>query len=106
MNPSFKKLWTDALESGEYTQAEGVLYDGEGNHCCLGVLRHVVTGRNRGCDDLVELDYPVDPTEGTFLNERFEKKVGINKEVQCKLSKMNDAKVPFNEIATWIKKYL
>jgi hypothetical protein len=45
MNPEIKKLWTDALRSGEYEQTTGTLHkinqvDGEEKHsyCCLGVL--------------------------------------------------------------------
>ena len=36
------KKWDKALRSGEYNQAEGVLYDPEScGFCCLGVLQHV-----------------------------------------------------------------
>ncbi len=42
MNPDVKKLWVDALKSGDYHQTYGVLRhpDGQGKfeHCCLGVL--------------------------------------------------------------------
>lgn len=37
------KKWTTALRSGEYTQGNGVLFDGE-NYCCLGVGCEVVEG--------------------------------------------------------------
>lgn len=32
-------LWSEILKSGEYLQAKGELFDGEG-YCCLGVLEH------------------------------------------------------------------
>ena len=35
-----RKLWVEALRSGEYQQAEYDLQNGEG-HCCLGVLCEV-----------------------------------------------------------------
>ena len=41
MNPEIKKLWIDALLSGEYQQGQGFLHqiiDGESQFCCLGVL--------------------------------------------------------------------
>ena len=41
MNPEIKKLWIDALLSGEYQQGQGYLHqinDGESQFCCLGVL--------------------------------------------------------------------
>lgn len=37
MNADIKKIWVDALRSGEYAQGDGRLYDGE-SYCCLGVL--------------------------------------------------------------------
>jgi hypothetical protein len=39
MNPEIRDQWADALESGEYQQGVGVLYDPDANaFCCLGVL--------------------------------------------------------------------
>lgn len=37
MNKEIKKLWVDALKSGEYEQTVGILKDEDG-YCCLGVL--------------------------------------------------------------------
>lgn len=41
MNPEIKKLWVEALRSGEYKQGKGYLKDVTGDepaYCCLGVL--------------------------------------------------------------------
>lgn len=39
MNPEVKKMWIDALESGEYKQGQGQLRTAASNKfCCLGVL--------------------------------------------------------------------
>ena len=38
MNPEVKALWLTALRSGKYRQTNGVLNDGVGGFCCLGVL--------------------------------------------------------------------
>jgi hypothetical protein len=39
MNPEPKALWLAALESGEYKQGRGQLYDATNQqYCCLGVL--------------------------------------------------------------------
>ena len=39
MKPEIKKLWVDALRSGEYKQAREVLRTNGGtSFCCLGVL--------------------------------------------------------------------
>lgn len=41
MKPEVKEKWIAALRSGEYRQARGVLNDGQGGYCCLGVLCEV-----------------------------------------------------------------
>lgn len=38
MKPEIKKLWVDALRSGEYKQAKHKLRTTKGSFCCLGVL--------------------------------------------------------------------
>ena len=37
----WQEMWLQALESGEYAQSKGCLYDGEG-FCCLGVACDVL----------------------------------------------------------------
>jgi hypothetical protein len=37
MNITIKEKWCEALESGDYAQAQGCL-KGEAGYCCLGVL--------------------------------------------------------------------
>jgi hypothetical protein len=38
MKPEIKKLWVEALRSGEYVQGTQSLRTGEDGFCCLGVL--------------------------------------------------------------------
>ena len=38
MNKDIKKLWVNALLSGEYKQGKGILKDLNNKFCCLGVL--------------------------------------------------------------------
>ncbi len=38
MNPETKKLWTDALRSGDYIQQRNALLHSNEGFCCLGVL--------------------------------------------------------------------
>ena len=38
MDAQLKKVWVEALRSGEYKQGKGMLYRPEETHCCLGVL--------------------------------------------------------------------
>ena len=76
MPAKLKKKWLKALRSGEYGQAEGVLYDGKGNFCCLGVLEHVAM---RG---EVEID-----EEGQFIDmpsKKFLKYAGIKTTHTCR----------------------
>ena len=40
MNKRIKKLWIDALRSGDYKQTDGQLRDANG-FCCLGVLCNI-----------------------------------------------------------------
>lgn len=43
MKKEFAEKWADALESGEYKQGKGKLFDGQ-SYCCLGVAC-VLAGR-------------------------------------------------------------
>lgn len=38
MNPEVKKLWVEALRSGNFKQGRGFLQPTEDKYCCLGVL--------------------------------------------------------------------
>ena len=38
MNARVKKMWVEALRSGEYKQGEHTLKNDKGEFCCLGVL--------------------------------------------------------------------
>ena len=52
MDKSVKQEWVEALRSGEYEQATGVLRrqtDDGIKHCCLGVLCDIVKDRVNGC---------------------------------------------------------
>ncbi len=99
MNKDYKKRWVAALRSDKYNQGMGNLcYKGTGveggkEHCCLGVLFNVVTGKN---------DY-----KNSYLSARFLSKVGFDDEVQKKLANLNDSQVySFENIAKWIVKNL
>lgn len=43
MNPVVKAKWLEALRSGEYKQADGVLRTTEDSYCCLGVLSQIAS---------------------------------------------------------------
>lgn len=76
MKPEIKKLWIDALRSGEYEQAEGVLKGGQEEtgkkgtrYCCLGVLTQLYANENNlnftGHNGF--LKPPVPDQQGKFL---------------------------------------
>ncbi len=48
MKARIKKLWVDALRSGEFKQGEGCLKDDD-KFCCLGVLCELYR-REEGCE--------------------------------------------------------
>ena len=47
MNKNVKRLWLEALRSGEYKQGRGLLRDGN-KYCCLGVLCDIYRQRVGG----------------------------------------------------------
>jgi len=49
MKPEIKKLWTDALRSGEYRQTQLLLHCGD-SFCCLGVLCDLAIKQGLGLD--------------------------------------------------------
>jgi hypothetical protein len=55
-----RKAWVEALRSGDYKQGEGVLRDGDGNYCCLGVACELAV------KDGVEMDVYT-PEDGSTL---------------------------------------
>lgn len=53
MDPEAKRLWVEALRSGEYKQGVGALNRGD-SYCCLGVL----------CEVAIKAGLPVQVTRG------------------------------------------
>lgn len=108
MDKDIKAKWVVALRSGRYRQGRRRLYSGAGEpvHCCLGVLRHMVTGKNTGSCTAC----------GTMLSARFIKSLGLQKAACIFLASMNDGeavlgRLPtrawgFQRIATYIERHL
>jgi hypothetical protein len=69
MDARVKQLWLNALRSGEYTQAQGVLRSNNG-YCCLGVLCDLyIKEHNLAWNyDPVELEYSIGNDLGTLPN--------------------------------------
>ena len=110
MDAKVKKLWVEALRSGQYEQCTGELCnENRDRHCCLGVLTELYLEANPQ-PDLVqrELLYQT----GGILDDQVCYWAGLykrNPEVRPKgyfggmrLSDVNDAQKPFSEIADLI----
>lgn len=106
MNTEAKKLWVEALRSGEYKQTKHLLHDDEG-YCCLGVLCEVTRSNTK-----VPVDYDVSTNritgyslwdDQTDVSEWSE----IPRDTQWYLAGMNDDKdKTFAEIADYIEEHL
>lgn len=133
MDAQLKERWVEALRSGEYHQAEGMLHDeADGGYCCLGVLCKVI-GAEFGTGVIVREDDEGGMRYDTYdhvpvLNDRvlsrnddeelsasFCKEIGIPD--QSVLVQLNDGKgnlgapdyvpgKPFSDIADYIEKNL
>ncbi len=99
MNKRYKKIWVDSLRSGKYKQGKGRLKAGN-TYCCLGVL----------CDALgIEAD-----EQDKFAGEAYALPISVAETVgltqlpyiMLGLDNLNDAGMPFNEIADLIEEQL
>jgi hypothetical protein len=94
------ETWVTALESGEYDQSIGSLYDGEG-YCCLGVYAKVALGY----DD----EYILSSTSGTDsagpseVYEKIQVDTSLVAGVYYEGITMNDRGESFIDIAKMIR---
>ena len=110
MNPEIKKIWIEALRSGEYEQGRYCLENIEGQFCCLGVLSHIAW-KNGICERSFTNNYMIkyDDSKG-FLPPSVMKWAGLKERSpiikEKTLSLYNDSESSFSEIADLIEKYL
>jgi len=112
-----KKKWLKALRSGEYGQTKGVLTDGEGNFCCLGVLQHCVSGGKVEVYDGTD-EFKCVPSPEWYRDNGIEVRdyaMNVFDEDERTLTRFNDGgfdygtgkmvrRRNFNQIADWIEK--
>lgn len=126
MNQQIKKLWIDALRSGEFRQGKSRLRSSIDKFCCLGVLCELhrrekgLDWSNQGYDDSSHFSYD---SEASFLSEEMIEWAGLkskNPSVKISdritlLSTLNDGgsdkigtiePLPFNKIADLIEEQL
>lgn len=110
LKPAFKKLWLEALRSGEYEQGRTVLCSEDGRWCCLGVAADVETD---AFWELTDFCYywvlvsarraAVSFREGHDLPEVVMEKMGLSVEAEAALITGNDNGLTFEQIANAIE---
>lgn len=125
MDSRVKKLWIEALTSGEYEQGQGVLRS-DGTFCCLGVLcdlhRKEIGGKWIKADDSVVITediarpvytynslstiLPRSVYEWAGLTGNNRDNPTIDDSMSPTLAEKNDAGIPFLEIAKLIEQHL
>lgn len=105
-----RDAWCAALRSGEYKQGRDRLcsYDGEDKYCCLGVLSEI-QGRldsdwrdNGGSDAVLSQCNPLSSLLGPCGSLGY-MWVQVGLKQVCSLAGLNDAGVPFSDIADIIE---
>lgn len=103
MTPELKSEWISALRSGDYKQCKKKLWDSAGGYCCLGVLYDILWEKD-------EVPLPEVSPNGIFSNKTpkdnldgFAKCVGVDAFVLNSFAVLNDAGMPFTEIANMIE---
>lgn len=116
MNAEVKKLWVEALRSGDYLQGRLSLRNEKNEYCCMGVLCDIYLQEHPKVPGSPETNweykdeidkYQIDG-EGNYLPEEVMKWAGLeSKDPQCRethLSYMNDMrKYTFKQIADQIE---
>ena len=114
MHEHIKKLWVDALRSGNYRQGARHLRCG-GSYCCLGVLCDLHDQSKNGpgwANDWTYLGYgarlPLEVCKwAAITREILDFPCGLTDvSVEIKLSQMNDEGASFDEIADFIEQNL
>jgi hypothetical protein len=94
------ETWVTALESGEYDQCEGALYNGEG-YCCLGVYAKVVLGLPD--EDIISDETECEPVGPQEVYEKIQFDDDMDSSVYHNGIDMNDGGESFIDIAKMIR---
>lgn len=106
LSKQLKEDWIKALRSGEYQQGTGFLCqlkNGKETYCCLGVLADIEY------DGFWEAESKVESAGSNWKIEMSSTHYGahlIGDHDVSELINMNDEGKTFEEIASWIEKYL
>ncbi len=107
MKPEDKKLWTDALRSGDFEQGAGFLCK-DGKYCCLGVYEEVKgrmyeskPGRKHSMG--IKQGHWGDPVSEEAIEEIYSPTLNFVQGLGTSLATMNDSgNFTFSQIADWI----
>jgi hypothetical protein len=107
MNPELKKLWLEALRSGNYEQTRFYLRFGDG-YCCLGVLcdLHPDVDWIRNISECAFYPFGVEERDLGNLPDKASSWSGLTNDQKNILMSMNDWGKSFEEIADYIEKNL
>lgn len=97
LDPEVKKVWINALLSGEYRQGQNRLRIGD-RFCCLGVLCDLSMAKE-WCGGSYGTDYTTAP-------QVVRDWADLDAQAQERLIWMNDHGKSFAEIAAWIEEHL
>jgi hypothetical protein len=102
VNPEVKTKWVAALRSGEYKQGRGLLRNGAGQYCCLGVLCEIqgVPRAKAGFQFDGDVERAYMPSHA-FLNG-----LGLYLQADTVAHMNDDLEHSFSEIADYIEKNL
>ena len=110
MNKEIKKLWLEALRSGEYKQGQGQLHNiKEGTFCCLGVLCDIIDKNNiyKPKRMILYTDFESFDFLLGYLSNPMQKITGLDAQTAGNLLEMNDDQnKSFTEIADYIERAL
>lgn len=95
MDAELKAKWIEALRSGKYIQTEGILANGVGGFCCIGVL-----GEIQGCSIMERLPSDED-RQCVSLPDGLN--AGLDFEQRSKLAAMNDGELDDNSPKTFLE---
>lgn len=99
-----RKLWVEALRSGEYKQGKGMLKSEDNEFCCLGVLTDICVKRGITDENSLQRYYPVDSVMRSVGLAEQAGKFYTNTRIEPSfLSVLNDDGVSFSEIADIIE---
>lgn len=103
MDPALKAKWVEALDSGKYPQAVGLLRSANGRgFCCLGVLCDVMGAEWEREGAFLDGDR-LDEEDEFLLTKETLRRVGLDQKTQARLAAMNDEETPFTVIARHIE---